>query len=101
MGSITLFIGDMGEGALHREGEVTIKKKLSGKRTKFHTYKLKEERSYKTVIKIKHYCINPEENKTEIKKLWHTVTNIWNSKHSSTVNVTRTYSMQNIYNSAK
>jgi hypothetical protein len=35
----------------------------------FHTYKLKEERSSRVV----HYSINPEETKTEIEKLGHTV----------------------------
>jgi hypothetical protein len=28
-----------------------------------------------------YYSINPEEIKTEIEKLGHTVTNIWNTKH--------------------
>jgi hypothetical protein len=31
-----------------------------------------------------HYCINPEEIKTEIEKLGHTVTNIWNIKQYGT-----------------
>jgi hypothetical protein len=41
----------------------------------FHTYKLKEERSYRAVLKNMHY-INPEEIKTEIENLQYTVTNI-------------------------
>jgi hypothetical protein len=32
----------------------------------FHTYKLKEELSYRLVLKNMHYSINPEEIKTEI-----------------------------------
>jgi hypothetical protein len=31
-----------------------------------------------------HYSINPEEIKTEIQKLGHTVTNIWNIKQYTT-----------------
>jgi hypothetical protein len=31
-----------------------------------------------------HYSINPEEIKTEIENLWHTVTNIWNIKQYRT-----------------
>jgi hypothetical protein len=38
-----------------------IIKALAEKRTHFHTYKLKDERSYRTVLKNMHYSINPEE----------------------------------------
>jgi hypothetical protein len=31
-----------------------------------------------------HYSINPEEIKTEIEKLGHTVTNVWNNKQYRT-----------------
>jgi hypothetical protein len=59
----------------------TIKiKVLAEKRKEFHTYKLKEERNCRVVLKNMHYSINPEEIKTEIEKLGHTVTNIWNIK---------------------
>jgi hypothetical protein len=34
-------------------------------------YKLKEERSYRVVLKNTHYSIKPEEIKTEIQKLGH------------------------------
>jgi uncharacterized FAD-dependent dehydrogenase len=44
-------------------------KTLAERRTEFHTYKLKE------VLKNMHYYINSEDIK--IKKLGHTVTNIW------------------------
>jgi hypothetical protein len=50
----------------------------------FHTYKLKEDRSYKAVLKNMHYSINPQEMKTEIEKLGHTVTNIRNIKQYRT-----------------
>jgi hypothetical protein len=46
-------------------------------------YKLKE-RSYRVVLKNMHYFINPEEIKTEIENLGHTVTNIWNIKQYRT-----------------
>jgi hypothetical protein len=59
-------------------------KALAEKRTEFHTWKLKEERSYRVVLKNMHYCINPEEIKTEIEKLGHRVTNIWNIKQYRT-----------------
>jgi hypothetical protein len=45
---------------------------------------LKEEKSYRVVLKNKHYSINPEEIKTEIENLGHTVTNTWNMKQYKT-----------------
>jgi hypothetical protein len=36
------------------------------------------------MLKNMHYSINPEEIKTEIQKLGHTVTNIWNIKQYKT-----------------
>jgi hypothetical protein len=54
------------------------------KNTKFQIYKFKEERSYRVVVKNIHYCINSEEIKTEIEKLGHTVTDIWNNKRYRT-----------------
>jgi hypothetical protein len=61
----------------------TIIKALTEKRKEFHTYKLKERR-YRVVLKNMHYSINPEEIKTEIEKLGHMVTNIWNIKQYRT-----------------
>jgi hypothetical protein len=46
--------------------------------TEFHTYKPKEERSYRVMLKSMHYSITPADIKTEIEKLGHQVTNIWN-----------------------
>jgi hypothetical protein len=48
-----------------------IIKALAEKRTEFHSYKLKEERSYRVVLKNMHYSISPEEIKTEIENLGH------------------------------
>lgn len=61
-----------------------IVKSLSEKNTSFHTYKPKEERSYRVVLKNLHYSINPLDIKTEIEKLGHTITNIHNIKHRVT-----------------
>jgi hypothetical protein len=61
-----------------------IIKALAEKRTQFHTYKLKEERSYRVVLKNMYYSINHEEIKTEIENLGHAVTNIWNFKQYRT-----------------
>jgi hypothetical protein len=47
-------------------------------------YRLKEERSYRVVLKNMHYSFNLEEIKTEIENLGHTVTNIWNIKQYGT-----------------
>jgi HD superfamily phosphohydrolase len=65
------------------ESYKTIIKALAEKRKEFHMYKIKEERSYRVVLKI---CTlhHPEEIKTQIKKLGHTVTNIWNIKQYRT-----------------
>jgi hypothetical protein len=41
----------------------TMIKVLAEKRTEFGTYKLKEERSYRVVLKNKHYSISPREIK--------------------------------------
>jgi hypothetical protein len=41
-----------------------IIKALAEKRTEFHTYKLKEERSNRIVLKNMPYSINPQEIKT-------------------------------------
>jgi hypothetical protein len=59
-----------------------IIKALAVKCTEFHTYKPKEDRSYKVMLKNMHYSINPADIKTEIEKLGHTVTNIWNIKQN-------------------
>jgi hypothetical protein len=66
------------------ESYKTIIKALAEKRAEFHTYKLKEERSCRLMLKNMHYSINPQEIKTEIEKLGHTVTNIWNIKKYGT-----------------
>jgi hypothetical protein len=44
----------------------TTTQALTEKRTKFHTYRSKEEGNYRVVLKNMHYSINPEEIKAEI-----------------------------------
>jgi hypothetical protein len=61
-----------------------ITKALLDRNTQFHTYKLKEERTYRVVLKNMHYSIAPEDIKTEIEKLGHKVANVWNAKHPRT-----------------
>jgi hypothetical protein len=55
-----------------------------GKNTSFHTFKPKEERSYRVVLKHMNFSTNPSEIQSEIEKLGHTVTNIFNIKHRLT-----------------
>jgi hypothetical protein len=62
----------------------TITKALSDKKTEYHTYKPKEERSYRVVLKNMHYSIPTTDIKTEMEKLGHQVTNIWNVTQSRT-----------------
>ena len=61
-----------------------IIKALTEKQTEFHSYKLKEERNYRVVLKNMHHSTNIEEIKTEIEKLGHIVTNVWNIKNHRT-----------------
>jgi hypothetical protein len=59
-----------------------IIKALAEKRTEFHTYKLKEERSYRVLLKNMHYSIKPEEVKSQIEKTGYRASNIWNIIHT-------------------
>jgi hypothetical protein len=47
-------------------------------RSEFHTFKPKEVRNYRVVLKNMHYSINPDDIKAEIEKLGHKVANVWN-----------------------
>jgi hypothetical protein len=53
---------------------------LTAKGAEFHTFKPKEERNYRVVLKYMDYSINPDDIKAEIEKLGHKVANIWNIK---------------------
>jgi len=55
-------------------------KELKNKSTKFYTYKLKQGKSFKVVLKHIHTTANLDDIKKEIEDLGHIVTNIWNFK---------------------
>jgi len=55
---------------------VNIVKELKSRNTEFHTYKSKQERSFKVVLKHIYATANLDNIKKEIKELGHTVTNI-------------------------
>jgi len=44
----------------------------------FHTYKLKQKRSFRVVLKNIHPSTDPEEIKLAIETIRHEVTNVWN-----------------------
>jgi hypothetical protein len=57
---------------------------LMAKGAEFHTFKPKEERNHRVVLKHIHYSVNPDDIKSEIEKLGHKVANIWNIKQFQT-----------------
>lgn len=57
-----------------------IVKQLEIKQTEFYTYKLKEDRSFKVILKNMHPSTDTNEIKRELSDLGHCVTNIWNIK---------------------
>lgn len=59
-------------------------KDLKLKNTEFHMYKLKQERSYRVVLKNMHAATNLDNLKTAIEKQGHCVVNIWNTKQKFT-----------------
>jgi len=71
---------------------VSIVKELRNRNTEFHTYKPKQERSFKVILKHIHATTNLNDIKKEIEDLEHTVTNIWNIKKQGTKRAL-TYSM--------
>lgn len=62
----------------------TIVKQLELKDTEFFTYKPKQERNFKVVLKNIHPSTDTEEIKRELSELGHSVTNIWNIKQRLT-----------------
>jgi hypothetical protein len=59
---------------------VNIVEKLKSKNIEFYIYKLKQERSFKIVLKHIHAIANLNNIKKEIEDVGHTVTNMWNIK---------------------
>jgi hypothetical protein len=62
------------------EGSVypTIVKALMEKNTEFHTYKPKEERSFRVVLKNTHPSTDLNEATQSLKDKGHVITDIWN-----------------------
>jgi len=73
---------------------VNIVKELESKNTKFHTYKPKQERSFRIVLKHIHATANLDDMKQEIEDLGHKVTSIWNIKKQSTKSL-RMFNVEN------
>lgn len=66
------------------EAYTNIVKHLDEKETDFHTYKPKQERSFKVVLKNLHYSTPLEDIEDELKSIGHVTTNVWNVKHRVT-----------------
>lgn len=61
-----------------------IVKSLQEKHTEFYTYRPKQDRCFKVVLKNIHLSTDTEEIKAELAMQGHQVTNIWNVKQRST-----------------
>ena len=61
-----------------------IVKLLREKNTKYYTYKPKEERGFKVILRHMHFSTDTNEIVTELKELGHDVQNIFNMQQSST-----------------
>lgn len=59
-------------------------KELNDKKTEYHTYKTKENRTFRVVLKNIHPSINTEDIKESLQEIGHDVTNIWNIKQRNT-----------------
>ncbi|KAH9638226.1 hypothetical protein HF086_017318 [Spodoptera exigua] len=57
---------------------------LELRNTEFFTYKPRQERGFKVVLKNMHPSTNPEEIKAALNEIGHTSTNIWNIKQRTT-----------------
>lgn len=61
-----------------QQAYTTIVKELQKRNTEFHTFKLKQERSFQVVLKNIHPSTDLEDLKIAIEELGHQVSNIWN-----------------------
>ena len=66
------------------EAYSSIVKDLEEKQTQFFTFKPKNERSFRTILKNMHHSVDVEELKGELRELGHNVINIFNMKHRET-----------------
>lgn len=67
-----------------QESYSKIVKQLESKHTEFFTYKPKEERGFRVILRNMHPSTNTEELKKELSDLGHEVKNIWNIKRRGT-----------------
>uniref|UniRef100_A0A6M2DQ16 Putative nucleic-acid-binding protein from transposon x-element n=1 Tax=Xenopsylla cheopis TaxID=163159 RepID=A0A6M2DQ16_XENCH len=70
--------------AADKESYISIIKALKEKDTEFHSYKMKEDRTYRVVLRNIHHSTDIQEIKTAIEAYGHEVTNIWNIKNKTT-----------------
>lgn len=61
-----------------------IVKELIARKPEFHTYKSKQDRSFRVVLRNMHSSTNLEDLKQAINTLGHEVTNIWNIRQRGT-----------------
>lgn len=61
-----------------------IVKQLESKNTEFYTYKPKNERSFKVILRNVHPSVEAEEIKSALQEHGHVATNVWNMKHRQT-----------------
>jgi hypothetical protein len=59
-------------------------KELKSKNTEFHTYKSKQKRSFRGLLKHIHIIANLDDIKKEIENLGYAVISIWNIKEEGT-----------------
>ena len=57
---------------------------LRQKESKFYTFKLKDDRNFKVVLRNIHPSADPEDIKTELQEAGHEVQHIYNIKHKQT-----------------
>ncbi|XP_037943083.1 uncharacterized protein LOC119675937 [Teleopsis dalmanni] len=63
------------------ESYVTIVKQLESKKTEFYTYKPKDERNFKAILRNMHSSVNTEDIKTALAEIGHKALNVFNMKH--------------------
>ena len=66
------------------EAYSVIVKELELKNTELFTYKPKNERSFRTILKNMHPSVDVEDLKSELQGLGHKVTNMYNMRHRET-----------------
>ena len=67
-----------------KEDLVTVTQALDQNKTEYHTYKNKEDKTYRVVLRGLHSSSNTDHIKAELIKLGHETTNIWNIRHRTT-----------------